>query len=58
MARTGVITMSMREFDRLKLIQDLVDGDIKPGLVAKRLSLSTQQVLRLSKRYQADGQND
>ena len=55
MARTGEITMSMREFDRLKLIQDLVDGNIKPGLVAKRLGLSTRQVLRLSKRYQADG---
>ena len=55
MARTGAITMSMREFDRLKLIQDLVDGNIKPGLVAKRLGLSTRQVLRLSKRYQNDG---
>lgn len=47
MARTGVITMSMREIDRLKLIQDLVEGNIKPGLLAKRLGLSTRQVLRI-----------
>jgi len=55
MARTGAITMSMREIDRLKLIQALVDGNTKPGLVAKRLGLSTRQVLRLSERYQKEG---
>jgi hypothetical protein len=28
---TGTITMRMREFDRIKIIQAVVDGDLKPG---------------------------
>jgi hypothetical protein len=37
MANNGTITMSMRELDRLKVIQALVDGNLKPGRAAERL---------------------
>ncbi|WP_233874681.1 hypothetical protein [Paraburkholderia adhaesiva] len=30
MACTGMITMSMRELDRFKVIQDVADGRLKP----------------------------
>jgi hypothetical protein len=30
MARTETITMSMREIDRLKTVQAVVDGNLKP----------------------------
>lgn len=46
MAKSGVITMSMRELDRLKAIQALVDGDLKPGRAAARLGLTVRQVVR------------
>jgi hypothetical protein len=55
MAKSGVITMSMRELDRLKAIQALVDGDLKPGRAAARLGLTVRQVHRLVCRYRLDG---
>lgn len=55
MAKIGTITMSMREVDRLKTIQAVVDGNLKPMLAAQRLNLTTRQVQRLVRRYCADG---
>jgi hypothetical protein len=55
MNRTGTITMSMRELDRIKIIQALVDGDMKPGRAAERLGLTVRQVHRLTRRYQVEG---
>jgi hypothetical protein len=45
----------MRELDRLKCIQAVVDGDLKPIRAADRLGLTTRQVRRLARRYAAAG---
>jgi transposase len=55
MAATGLITMSMHEIDRLKVIQAVVDGHLKPMQAAIRLGLTTRQVQRLVNRYREDG---
>ncbi|HTX25315.1 MAG TPA: ISNCY family transposase [Steroidobacteraceae bacterium] len=47
--------MSMRELDRLKCIQAIVDGDLKPVRAAERLGLTTRQIRRLANRYRAQG---
>jgi len=51
----GTITMSLGELDRLKVIQALVDGGMKPRHAAQRLGLSTRQVRRLVERYEGQG---
>jgi transposase len=51
----GTITMSLGELDRLKVIQALVDGGMKPRHAAQRLGLTTRQVRRLVERYRAQG---
>ena len=55
MARIETITMSMRELDRLKVIQTLVDGRLKPGHAAARLGLTVRRVHRLVMRHNAEG---
>lgn len=55
MDNTGWITMSMRELDRLKVIQSVVDGFMKPIRAADRLGLTTRQVHRLVERYREAG---
>ena len=55
MAGTGSITMSMREIDRLKAIQAVIDGHQKPMQAARRLNLTTRQVQRLVNRYRLEG---
>jgi len=52
---TGMITMSMREADRLKTIQAVVDRMLRVGQAAERLGLSLRQVERLVLRYVAQG---
>ena len=47
------VTMSMRELDRLKCIQAVIDGELKPIRAAERLGLTTRQVL--ARRYAAAG---
>ena len=49
------VTMSMRELDRLKCIQGLIDGQLKQTAVATRLGLTTRQVRRLVRRYEQQG---
>jgi hypothetical protein len=44
MIRISKVTMTMRELDRLKCIQGLIDGQIKQIAVAARLELTTRQV--------------
>jgi hypothetical protein len=44
MAATDRITMTMRELDRFKVIQSVVDGLLKPWRAAERLSLTTRQL--------------
>src|ERR1700712_4835416 len=55
MAATDRITMTMRELDRFKVIQCVVGGQLKPWRAAERLSLTTRQVSRLVRRYEASG---
>jgi hypothetical protein len=55
MASGAGITMSMREIDRLKTIQAVVDGNLKLGQAARRLDLTPRQVRRLVRRYRAEG---
>lgn len=50
-----LITVSMRELDRLKTVQAVVDGQLKPGVAAARLGISDRQFHRLAVRYRLDG---
>ena len=47
--------MTMRALDRMKVIQALVDGNLKPKLAAERLGLTVRQVRRLANRYREEG---
>ena len=47
--------MSMREVDRLKTIQRVVDRMLRVGQAAEGLGISCRQVERLVKRYEAGG---
>lgn len=49
------VTMSMRELDRLKCIQAVIDGEMKPARAAERLRLTVRQIERLVIRYRAEG---
>lgn len=51
----GWITMSMRELDRIKVIESIIEGRLKPAAAALRLCLTTRQVHRLVQRYRQDG---
>ena len=56
MARTAAtITMSMREVDRVKTVQAVIDRMLPPGGAAQRLGLSRRQLERLVLRYRARG---
>ncbi|WP_433706548.1 ISNCY family transposase [Paraburkholderia sacchari] len=54
-AATERITMTMRELDRLKIIQDVRDGRLKPWRAAQRLELTTRQIRRLVARLREHG---
>ena len=49
------LTRHMRDLERLKTIQAVIDRELKPGLAAQRLNLSVRQIERLVIRYRADG---
>jgi hypothetical protein len=49
------ITRHMRDLDRFKTIQAVVDRELKPGRAAERLGLSVRQIERLVIRYRAEG---
>lgn len=51
MANSEVITMSMREIDRLKTLQSVIGGNLRAATAARRLGLSKRQVNRLLQRY-------
>ena len=55
MDRRGLITMSMSEFDRLKVIQAVADGLLMPWRAAERLGISRRQIERLTKRFRVEG---
>jgi hypothetical protein len=45
----------MRELDRLKCVQSIIDGEMKPGRAAERLGLSVRQIERFVIRDRAEG---
>jgi hypothetical protein len=55
MVRRARVTVTMRELDRLKAIQAVVAGDLRPGRAAERLGLTVRQIERLVLRYRAEG---
>ncbi|SDD44824.1 helix-turn-helix domain-containing protein [Paraburkholderia lycopersici] len=50
-----LVTLTMREPDRLKMIQAVAETGLKPGRAAERLGLSVRQVERLPIRYRGHG---
>jgi transposase len=55
MHRSALVTLNMRELDRLKVIQAVVDSGLKPGRAGERLGLSVRQIERLVIRYRESG---
>src|SRR6185312_4899087 len=55
MHQRATVTMSMRELDRLKCIQAVIDGELSGGRAAERLGMSARQVRRLAQRYRLEG---
>ncbi|RAR57166.1 homeodomain-containing protein [Paraburkholderia unamae] len=54
-ACTGMLTMSMRELDRLKVIEAVTEARLMPWRAAERLGISRRQVERLVLRYRESG---
>ncbi|WP_424781840.1 ISNCY family transposase [Paraburkholderia sp.] len=50
-----LVTLNMRELDRLKVIQAVMDRVLKPGRAAERLGLTVRQIERLVIRYRESG---
>ena len=55
MHATALVTLNMRELDRLKVVQAVVELGLKPGRAAERLGLTTRQIQRLAARLREDG---
>ncbi|MFC4436088.1 helix-turn-helix domain-containing protein, partial [Cupriavidus respiraculi] len=55
MGRADTITMSMRELDRCKVIQAVVDDGLMVWRAAEKLGVSRRHVERLVLRYRRDG---
>ncbi|WP_322093918.1 ISNCY family transposase [Paraburkholderia bannensis] len=55
MAAMERITMTMHELDRFKVIQEVVDGRLKPWRAAGQLDLTTRQIRRLVARFREHG---
>lgn len=51
----GVISMSKKEVDRIKIMEDLTAKRIKQAQAAAKLGLSVRQVIRLAAAYKAYG---
>jgi hypothetical protein len=52
------VKFAMRDLDRLKCIQAVVDGDLKLVRASKRPGLTTRQVRRLARRRTRPGRID
>lgn len=55
MESEGLITMSMDEADRLKVIHEVLQGKLKQGLAGEQLDLCRRQIIRLCKRVRQEG---
>ncbi|WP_345817653.1 helix-turn-helix domain-containing protein (plasmid) [Paraburkholderia sp. PREW-6R] len=58
MTTSRTITITIREVDRLRTIQLLVDGMLMTLQAAQRLHLSRRQVERLIVRYRSQGASE
>lgn len=47
--------MSIKELNRIKLVQDVLDGMMKPGVAAKRMGVTVRHFRRIFKRYLLEG---
>lgn len=50
-----ILELRMRDIDRLKVMQNLIEGRLKVRHACRQLGLSRRQVLRLKKRFKRDG---
>ncbi len=55
MGQPGLITMSMRELDRLKVVEAVIEQRLMPRRSAERLGISRRHIERLVARYRAAG---
>ena len=55
MGQPGLITMSMRELDRLKVVEAVIEQRLMPWRAAERLGISRRQIERLVARYRSAG---
>src|SRR3984893_7979756 len=55
MRDAALVTLNMRELDRLKVVQAIVESRLKPGRAAERVGLSVRRVERLVTRYRTSG---
>jgi hypothetical protein len=55
MAATDRITMTMRELDRLEVIEAVIEERLMPWRAVERLGISRRQVERLTSRYRSEG---
>ena len=53
--QTTQVTMTMRELDRLKVIQAVVDRELRATPAAEGLQMSVRQIRRLADRYRLEG---
>jgi len=51
----GLLTMSMNEADRLKVIHEVLQGKLKQGLAGQQLGLCRRQIIRLCKQVRQKG---
>src|ERR1700676_4435015 len=49
-----MVTMSQKEWQRVKVIENAVEGRLRVGEAARLLQLSERQVQRLKRRYRTD----
>lgn len=47
--------MSIKELNRVKLVQDVLDGMMKPGLAARQMDVTPRHFRRILERYRAEG---
>jgi transposase len=55
MVRRARVTFLMRDLDRLRCVQGVVDGQLRLYQAAERLGLTTRQVRRMVRRYEQEG---
>ncbi len=55
MTAYGTEFFSMRDVNRLRILQDVIDRNLRPGLAAEMLGFTPRHCSRLLKRYRQSG---